>query len=269
MSTFEEAPRASTFARPRVLVVDDDPDIGEAFALVLGDQGYAARVVGSITEALALVDTLSFQCILTDLFAEHEEGDGARDSLAELRRRTYPTPMIVVTARLASGEEDAPLGHISYVAKPFNLDDLLTTIAASVALPLRAQQERQAAVVHAYFAALTAKDWDALVALCTDDVTYVLPGTTPLSGVVEGKAAFRAYTEETYRYFPDAVFDEVQVYAHPHVLAARFHVRWHTPDGSEQVQSGAVLFSFAGERIASIGVQLNTERLRALVPLMR
>ena len=259
----------STAFRPRILVVEDVPSIGEAFALVLDDQGYAAHVVSSLEDALELVDTQTFQCILTDLFAEHEHGPDPLTSIAELRRRTYPTPIIVMTARLASSEDVAPLEHVSIVAKPFNLDDLLTTIAASLHMPLTPRQERQAAAVRAYFAALTAKDWDALLALCTDDVTYVLPGTIPFSGVVEGKAAFRAYTEETYRHFPDAVFDEVHVYAHPHVLAARFHGRWHALDGVEHHQSGAVLFSFEGERIASIGVQLNAERLRALVPLLR
>lgn len=266
----------SAAVSPRVLVVEDDPDIGEGLAFMLEDQGYAPHVAPSLERALALVDTQTFQCILSDLFAEQARdasGSHPLASIAPLRQQTYPTPIIVVTAWPVVSEEAAQYGLYSIVAKPFNVDDLLTTIAASLATPLSPEQEWQAQVVHAYFAALTAKDWDALLGLCTDDVIYVLPGAIPLSSAVQGKAAFRTYTEDIYQHFPDAVFDDVHVYAHPYGLAARFHGSWHTPDGpdagNEHHQSGAVLFSFVGDHIAAIGVQLNTERLRALVPLLR
>lgn len=54
------------------------------------------------------------------------------------------------------------------------------------------------------------------------------------------------------------------MYATPHGLAARYQGRWHGPDGHEARQSGAVLFEFAGQQIARIGVRLNVERLETL-----
>jgi CheY-like chemotaxis protein len=253
--------------QPRVLIVEDDSDTREVLDLLLDEQGYAAHAASSLEEALAMVDAQTFQCILTDLFADI--GIDPLASIAELQRRAYPTPIVVMTAWPVAYDDAVRRGIRNVLAKPFNLDELLAEVAESLDTPLSQKQEQQARVVLAYFDALTAKDWDALIALCTNDVIYVLPGALPYSGTVQGKAAFRTYTEDTYRQFPDAVFDEVHVYAQPLGLAARFHGRWRGMDGSEQQQSGAVVFQFAGERIARIGVELNTTRLQEIVQSVR
>jgi len=250
-------------APPRVLVIDDDPDIRDALRLLLEDAGYDIADAASRADALAQIDTTTFRCILTDAFAGTPAG--ALESIRPLVERARPTPLGLLTGwRLP--QEDIERSGVAFVAtKPFDLDQLLASVAAAIAMPLTPEQQRQAAVVRAYFAALTARDWDALVALCTDDVTYVLPGDTPFSGTVTGKAAFRAYTEDTYQHFPAARFWDVTVYATPAGLAARFQGAWRAPDGSEPRMSGAVQFQFTGERIKQIGVRLNNERLRALL----
>jgi CheY-like chemotaxis protein len=251
---------------PRLLVVEDDPDIHETLQLLLEVEGYDLYVAPSLETALALLDAQSFHGILTDLFAN---GGGDPLALAEiLRQRAAPTPIVVVTAWMVPVEWVKQRGFAGLVSKPFQVEDLLTTVATCLATPLSPEQERQAQVVRAYFAALTANDWDSLLALCTDDLTYVLPGNTSLSGMIEGQAAFCAYTEDTYHHFADAQFDEVHNYARPYGLAARFHSRWHAAEGSEQQQTGSVVFRFAGERIAYIGVEIHTERLKELVWLM-
>lgn len=254
---------AASAAPPRVLVIDDDPDIRDALRLLLEDVGYEIAVAASRADALAQIDTATFQCILTDAFARTP--DGALDSIRPLVERAQPTPVGLLTGWRLSPEDIERAGVAFVATKPFDLDQLLASVAAAIATPLTPERQRQAAVVHAYFAALTARDWDALVALCTDDVTYVLPGESPFSGTIAGKAAFRAYTEETYRHFPAARFWDITVYAAPAGLAARFQGAWRAPDGSEPRMSGAAQFQFQGELIKQIGVRLNDERLRALL----
>jgi predicted ester cyclase len=150
------------------------------------------------------------------------------------------------------------------VPKPFDLEVLLTSIAACLHLPLEPEQARQAQVIQAYFAALGARQWEEMLALCTDEVLYFLP-YSPFAGAISGKAAFRTYTEETFRHFPAARFEEVLVYSRPHGLAARYRSCWETQEGSEECVAGAALFGFLGERIAQIGIELGEKQSRVLL----
>jgi ketosteroid isomerase-like protein len=149
------------------------------------------------------------------------------------------------------------------IAKPFGLDDLLSQIAAALDTRLDCAEQEQARVVCRYFELLGAREWEALGALCTPDVVYALPGDSPYSTEVRGVQAFCEYTAAIFAHFPNATFDGVSIYSTPNGLAARYQGRWTTPDG-EQQQAGAVTFRFEGERIAQIGVQLDTARLQAL-----
>ena len=171
---------AASAAPPRVLVIDDDPDIRDALRLLLEDAGYAVAVAASRADAFAQIDTAAFQCILTDAFTRTPAG--ALDSIRPLVERAQPTPVGLLTGwRLP--QEDIERVGVAFVARtqPLNLTTCSHRYAAAIATPLTPEQQRQAAVVHAYFAALTARDWDALIALCTDGVTYVLPGKSLFS----------------------------------------------------------------------------------------
>lgn len=254
----------SAAAKPRLLVVEDDRDNRKTLCMLLADYGYEVIPASSLGMALTLVDTEAFQFILTDSFARTPEA--VLTSLGGLLERAQPTPVGISTGWQLS-EEDAQRAGFAFVAiKPYDFNQLLALIANALGTPLTPEQERQAATVRQYFALLSARDWDAFVELCTEDVTYVLPGNTPFSGTIVGKAAFRKYTEETFSVFPDARFEEVQIYASPTGLAARFKSQWRAPDGSTQQITGSTHFQFAGDRIKQIGVKLNDERLLALVP---
>lgn len=244
---------------PNILLVEDDADISLAMETALGDEGYRLTTAPSPKVAHALVDERTFDLILADVFPTN-----AADLLASvdaLRQHANPTPVVLVTARRMEEAKVTTRGFRAYIMKPFDLEHLLVTVAACLDRQLSAEQERQAETVRRYFAALSAKDWDGLAALCTEDVTYVLPGTTSFAQVVSGRAAFREFSATTFAQFPDAQFTDVAVYATPLGLAARYMGRWHAPDGAEVCQAGAVAFRFAGDQIAHIGIQLNAERL--------
>lgn len=254
----------SDAGQPRLLVVEDDQDIQEALHLLFADAGYDVTVVSSLAEALAFLDSTTFQLIITDSFAQTPVT--IVSSLQPLLERAHPTPVGILTAWQFSAEEAEQAGFAFLATKPYDLDQLLALVAAALEIPLTPGQEHQAPTVREYFAALTARDWDAFVDLCTDDVTYVLPGNTPFSGTIVGKAAFRKYTDETFSVFPEAHFDRVEIYSSPTGLVARFEGKWRAPDGSTPQMSGSTHFQFAGDRIKQIGVKLNDERLRALMP---
>lgn len=248
---------------PRVLVVEDDQDLLELLQLLLADSGYEALNASLLSEALALHDRSTFHLILTDSFARTLQE--VLPSLQFFLQRAHPTPVGLITGWGLSEEEAERAGFAFLTPKPFDVDHLLFQVAATIHTPLHPDQERQAQLVHQYFAALTDREWDQLIELCTDEVVYVLPGEMPFSGEVTGKAAFRAYTEDTFVHFPSARFADVKVYASPSGLAARYQGSWLATENRELQMTGAVHFQFEDVHIKQIGVQLNDERLRTLM----
>jgi CheY-like chemotaxis protein len=227
-------------APPRLLVIDDEATIGDTLDLLFTEEGYPVHVARSLSEALELIDQHAFQFILSDLL--HKGPDDLFAAVEILRQQAHPTPVGLLTGWPLAVEEVMARGFAFVVSKPFELDELVSQVAASLNRPLSAEQEQQAQVAQRYFAALGARDWDQVANLCTDDVIYALPGTSAFARTITGKAAFRAYTESTFNAFPDARFEEVHIYGQPRGVAARYVGRWQGPGGSTQQQSGRVVF---------------------------
>lgn len=248
---------------PHILLVEDDDAIRETLVLLLQDEGYQTQEAASLPEAFRLIERATFDLILTDLFT-HDPAAPLASALA-LREQAAPTPVAILSAWPANATDPEAADFAFIMSKPFDLDALLTAIAAALDAPLNPEDDQRAQVARRYFSALSSHDWDTLVNLCADDVTYILPGNASLSATVEGKSAFRAYTEAVFAHFPAPHFDPVILYATPTGVAARYQSRWLAPNGEEERQSGAVNFQFSGLRIQRIGVHLaNTQLQRAV-----
>ena len=248
---------------PHILLVEDDDAIRETLVLLLQDEGYQTHEAATLTEAFSLIERSTFDLILTDLFTRDPNAPFA--SAQALRDRADPTPVAVLSAwpAIATAPEAAEFAFV--MSKPFDLDTLLTAVAAALNTKLTPEDEQRAQIARQYFDALSSRDWDALVNLCADDVTYILPGSAALSATVEGKSAFRAYAAAVFAHFPAAHFDPVIPYATPTGIAVRYQSHWLAPNGDEEQQSGAVIFQFSRLRIQRIGVQLaNTQLQRAV-----
>jgi CheY-like chemotaxis protein len=250
---------------PRILLVEDDRDIRETLESLLHDEGYQTAETSTLEDAFALLDSTTFDLIMTDLLTHDREHPLASASL--LREHGAPTPVAVLSGWMAAAQSPDAADFAFVMTKPFDLDMLLTTIAASIQQPqvFSPEEEQRVRVVRQYFAALSTSEWDTLVDLCADDVTYVLPGNDPLSATVEGKSAFRAYAETVFAQFPAARFEQVSTYVTPGGMAARYQARWRGADNVEQIQAGAVVFQFTGLQIQRIGIRLATDRLRRLL----
>lgn len=246
-----------------LLIVEDDLDIRETLVSLLSDEGYAVQAAASQEEAFALIDRQTFALILTDLFT-HSTAEPLRSAIL-LRARAHPTPVGVLTGWRITPEEVLANDLAFFVCKPFDLEELLTSVSASLQTPLSAAEERHAQVVRQYFARLSARDWDGWADLCTPDVTYTLPGNSALATTVQGKDAVRAYVEETFRAFQAARFEEIMIFPTPKGLAARYQAQWVLADGGTQRQAGAVVFQFSDALIRQIGVRLHDEQQQALL----
>lgn len=113
----------------RLLLVEDDPMIGEAVRTGLRHAGFAVDWVKDGVAALASCATETFDLMLLDLGLPRR---GGLEVLAALRAREQPIPVIVITARDGIGDRIAGLdaGADDYIVKPFDVGELSARIRA-------------------------------------------------------------------------------------------------------------------------------------------
>ena len=113
----------------RVLLVEDDPMIGESLREALRRQGMAADWVRDGRAADEVLASERFDAVLLDLGLPQRSGVQV---LQSLRARGDATPVIVLTARDALADKVGSLdaGADDYLVKPFELDELLARLRA-------------------------------------------------------------------------------------------------------------------------------------------
>jgi len=117
--------------KPRVLIVDDELQMGETLADALADRGYEAVAVASSAEAADLLHRDPFDTLVTDLRMPGIDGLGL---MAHARRIAPDLPVIVMTAygAIDSAVESIRQGANHYLTKPFKLDELTLYIDRAV-----------------------------------------------------------------------------------------------------------------------------------------
>jgi CheY-like chemotaxis protein len=85
-------------ARPRVLVIDDDPNVRELVSELLGVFGLEVRDAASGTEALALFEASAYDLVVTDLAMPGMTGWGVIEAV----RQHHPAPPVIMITGSAS-----------------------------------------------------------------------------------------------------------------------------------------------------------------------
>jgi len=113
----------------RILLVEDDPMIGDATQGALNDASYATDWVKNGFTALATLDTQHYDLVLLDLGLPGMDG---LDVLDSIRGRDNPVPLLIITARDDLGDRLRGLdgGADDYLLKPFDMAELLARIRA-------------------------------------------------------------------------------------------------------------------------------------------
>ena len=113
----------------RILLVEDDPALGEAVRDHLRSLAHAVDREERLASAEAALRAVPYDLVLLDLGLP--DGDGLA-FLKRLRARGDTTPVIVLTARDRIGERIAGLeaGADDYLVKPFDLGELAARVAA-------------------------------------------------------------------------------------------------------------------------------------------
>ena len=137
----------SAEARAKVLVVDDEPTIGDVVSRYLERAGYDTAVAETGSAALAQAAAQRPDLVVLDLMLPDLDGLEVMRRLRQLNRER--TAIILLTAR---GEESdrivgLRLGADDYVVKPFSPAELVARVDA-VLRRLEPVPERQAPLAH-------------------------------------------------------------------------------------------------------------------------
>lgn len=113
----------------RILLAEDDPQLGDGLTVGLRQDGYAVDWVKDGIAADLALKSESFDLLVLDLGLPRLAG---MEVLARLRGRGQSLPVLILTARDATGDKIAGLdgGADDYVVKPIDLDELAARVRA-------------------------------------------------------------------------------------------------------------------------------------------
>ena len=244
--------------RRRILLVEDHIDNREVLTLALEAARLDVTAVSSVPDGVALLEARAFELVITDLGVESQVADAAWLGFRRLRAAAHPAPVGVISGLTPAESRASGEGAAFFLAKPFALSTLFAELTRIFAVPL---PDGVRETVDAYLRTLEAGAWDDLLALCTEDVVYRLPGSVPgLSTTVRGRAELRRLAEETFRAFPDPAFTVEDIHPLPDAVVVDYVGTWR--DGTQRRSApGTILFQFRDGLISEINIRADVVAL--------
>jgi two-component system copper resistance phosphate regulon response regulator CusR len=113
----------------RILVIEDDPTVGQYVKRGLEEQRYAVDLVPDGEEGERRASSEAYDLIILDMRLPKKNG---LDVLQSLRAKGFERPVLVLTAQDAVDAKVATLraGADDYVTKPFAFEELLARVEA-------------------------------------------------------------------------------------------------------------------------------------------
>jgi len=133
-----------------VLIIDDNPGVGEALALALSLRDIRALVALTPEAGLALLDRAAVDVVIQDMNFSADTTSGAEGAalFRAIRARHADLPVILLTAwtKLESAVELVKAGAADYLAKPWDDAKLLATVENLLELAESGAEVRRARV---------------------------------------------------------------------------------------------------------------------------
>jgi DNA-binding response OmpR family regulator len=112
----------------RILVVDDEPYIGEIIARYLTVEGYVCRIASCGEDALRVLRSYNCHLVLADIMMPGMSGI----DLLNILRTLYPDVAVVMVTSVSDRDTSIlaiDLGAYGYIVKPFERNELLLHVA--------------------------------------------------------------------------------------------------------------------------------------------
>jgi two-component system OmpR family response regulator len=118
---------------PRVLVVDDELNIAELVSMALRYEGFAVETAGTGRRALDLAAGFRPDVLILDVMLPFLDGWSVLDSIRDMPEDRQPKVILVsAAAGVADRAQAENLRVESFLAKPFDMDELLQVVADCV-----------------------------------------------------------------------------------------------------------------------------------------
>jgi two-component system response regulator QseB len=120
--------RPAPETKPRLLLIEDDPQLGPLIGQVLGEAYSVTLVADGELGVQAALDA-DFDVMIVDRRLPSLDGLGVIEAL---RRKRVTTPILILTALGTVGDKVSGLdaGAKDYLVKPFDFDELLARLRA-------------------------------------------------------------------------------------------------------------------------------------------
>jgi CheY-like chemotaxis protein len=115
--------------RNLILVVEDDPDIRTTVADILELEGYKVELAGNGAEAIATLQHNTPNLVILDMRMPVLDGWGFARRLHEMG---MTLPILVMTAAQDASRWAQEIGAQGFIAKPFDLMDLISIVERHV-----------------------------------------------------------------------------------------------------------------------------------------
>jgi DNA-binding response OmpR family regulator len=194
----------------RILLVEDDPQLGRATQIGLDQCGYAVDWVQTGDTAFTALRLHHYSCVLLDLGLPKEDG---MLLLRKLRSAGFAEAILIVTARDQIHDRIAGLdaGADDFIIKPFDLEELAARIrSASRRVSGRAQNLLRHGDIEIDVAAKQVRLFQELIALTSKEFGILLM-------LIEhaGKVLTRERLEEAiYGWGEEIESNVIQVHVH-------------------------------------------------------
>ena len=113
--------------KEKILVLDDDPDIGTMIKMMLEYKGYSVTVSERAEQAYEVLRTDEFDLIIMDMLLS---GVNGTDLCSEFKKdgSIAHVPVIMISAHPNAKEICLEAGADEFISKPFDMQDILSKI---------------------------------------------------------------------------------------------------------------------------------------------
>jgi len=111
----------------RILVIDDDADIGIMIKMMLEYKGYSVSVAVRADQAEEMIGDESFDLLIMDMLLS---GTNGIDLCRDLKKngKTAHLPVIMISAHPNAKEICMQAGADEFISKPFDMQEILSKI---------------------------------------------------------------------------------------------------------------------------------------------
>lgn len=113
--------------KPKILIVDDEPDICRALEFLLKREGYNITTANSGENAIEKLKTEEFDIVITDIKMGRVDGIAVLEKAKEIHP-DMPVIMMTAFASIESAVEAMKKGASDYIVKPFLNEEIKLTI---------------------------------------------------------------------------------------------------------------------------------------------